>query len=192
MTPLQGRRRRCALALAAALPLPASAGFFIPRDVTMFMFSASPDSQMADIAYGVRADLALSAGQSRYRSDDGRLDRRYSTLQANWLIHRDYGADGYAPVRNDRDERFDVDHVRTYAFSVDEERLRAAALSAEGEADQTGGAEAPAGPPEVLATFTGTDWDTTGTVPAAIPRAEPERQLPARRARKRSSAGDVR
>lgn len=94
MTPLTGRWRRCALAIAAALPLPASAGFFIPRDVTMFMFSASPDSQMADIAYGVRADLALSAGQSRYRSDDGHIDRRYSTLQANWLIHRDYGADG--------------------------------------------------------------------------------------------------
>lgn len=94
MTSLTGRWRRCALALAAALPLPASAGFFIPRDVTMFMFSASPDSQMADIAHGVRADLALSAGQSRYRSDDRRIDRHYTTLQGNWLIHRDYGADG--------------------------------------------------------------------------------------------------
>ena len=48
---------------------------------------------------------------------------------------RDY--EGYAPVRNDRDESFDVGQVRTYAFEVDEARLRSAVLTAEAE---TGGA----------------------------------------------------
>jgi hypothetical protein len=86
---------RAALALALAmLSARASAGFFIPRDITMFMFAASPDSQMAEVTHGVRADLSIAGGQSRYLSDDEGIERRFTTLQANWLVHRSYGADG--------------------------------------------------------------------------------------------------
>ncbi|WP_018410826.1 hypothetical protein [Methyloversatilis thermotolerans] len=91
--PAAHARRLAALALATS-SAQAAAGFFIPRDITMFMFSASPDSQMVEVAHGLRPDLAIATGQSRYLSDDGRIDRRYTTLQANWLVHRHYGNDG--------------------------------------------------------------------------------------------------
>ena len=37
---------------------------------------------------------------------------------------RDYGADGYAPVRNDRDPGFELSHVCTFVLAVDVHRLR--------------------------------------------------------------------
>ena len=79
-----------------ALAGQAHAGFFIPRDITMLMFTVAPDAQMAEIAHGFRADLSLAAGQSRYVSDDESIERRYTTLQANWLVHRSYLQDGIA------------------------------------------------------------------------------------------------
>jgi hypothetical protein len=99
LPPARGRRRAVPRGCFAALPLAALstqavAGFFIPRDITMFMFTASPDSQMAEVAHGLRANLSVAAGQSRYVSDDGLTERRYTTLQANWLVHRAYGSDG--------------------------------------------------------------------------------------------------
>lgn len=91
------RRLRPMLALAlGTLSAQACAGFFIPRDITMFMFTASPDAQMAEVAHGLRSNLSIVAGQSRYVSDDETVERRYTTLQANWLVHRAYGEDGIA------------------------------------------------------------------------------------------------
>lgn len=88
------RRHWLAALSLFVLSAQASAGFFIPRDITMFMFTASPDSQMAEVTHGLRADLSVATGQSRYLSDDGLTERRYATLQANWLVHRAYGSDG--------------------------------------------------------------------------------------------------
>ncbi|MCQ9378990.1 hypothetical protein [Methyloversatilis sp. XJ19-49] len=96
-SPARDLRSRTLAALAlSALAGQAHAGFFIPRDITMFMFTASPDAQMAEVAHGFRADLSVAAGQSRYLSDDESIERRYTTLQANWLVHRHYGRDGIA------------------------------------------------------------------------------------------------
>lgn len=95
--PARAARLRALVAFAlSALASHAHAGFFIPRDITMFMFAAAPDAQMAEVAHGFRADLSIAAGQSRYLSDDESIERRYTTLQANWLAHRHYGRDGIA------------------------------------------------------------------------------------------------
>ena len=53
--------RTLAALVLSALAGQAHAGFFIPRDITMFMFTASPDAQMAEVAHGFRADLSVAA-----------------------------------------------------------------------------------------------------------------------------------
>lgn len=136
LPPARGRRPVAWPRWLAALPLAALssqavAGFFIPRDITMFMFTASPDSQMAEVAHGLRADLSVAAGQSRYVSDDGLTERRYTTLQANWLVHRTYGRDGitnayiYGGPLAARGSEFDGTHSGVHGgFWADHETRR--------------------------------------------------------------------
>jgi len=60
----------------------------------MLMGMYSPDAQSFDVMHGLSRNVSVAAGWHRYKSDDGSKDRRFTTVQAAYLLNRSYYADG--------------------------------------------------------------------------------------------------
>jgi hypothetical protein len=81
-------------AVLSAPVLSAQAGFFIPKDTTMVMGMYSPDAHTVEAMHGLSRSLSIAAGHHRYKSDDGSKDRRFTTVQAAYLVNRSFYSDG--------------------------------------------------------------------------------------------------
>ncbi len=78
------------IALGLLTAMPAHAGFFIPKDITKVMVTATPDEQNYEVAYGLRRDLSIATSYNRFEeaAHHGTRWRELITAQAAYLLHR--------------------------------------------------------------------------------------------------------
>lgn len=73
----------------------AHAGFFIPKGTTMVMFTASPDEQNYELAYGFDRRVSGALGVTRVKEGgDSAPWRNVAMAQFSYLLHRQPTADG--------------------------------------------------------------------------------------------------
>jgi hypothetical protein len=83
------------IALMCAMATPTHAGFFIPKNTTMVMFTATPDEQNYELAYGFDRRVSGSVGLTRVKEGgDSAPWRNVALAQFAYLLHRQPTADG--------------------------------------------------------------------------------------------------
>ncbi len=95
---MSSMRTPFATALIAALSAMATsshAGFFIPKDITMLMFTATPDEQNYELAYGIDRRVSGAIVFTRLQQGSNTAPRRnLATAQLAYLVHRQPTTDG--------------------------------------------------------------------------------------------------